>query len=141
VTAIKLNSSNQTLQQLVKKAERLLDLNQRLLEQLATPLKEHCKLANWRNGCLVIETDSAVWATQLRYSSPDLLERLRKIPEFYGLCSIHCYIRPAVSVADAEVHSSMSLSPENAELIAATASGIEDKALSSALQRLARQKA
>ena len=44
-----------------------------LKASLPNPLKQHCYVANWRDKTLVIRTDSSLWATKLRYKTPELL--------------------------------------------------------------------
>jgi len=92
-------SSNTLLGQIVQKAKQLQTLEQQMRAHLAADLAKHCKVANYHHGCLVIETDSAVWATRLRYSTPDLLTSLRQEEKLYQLRSIRHYVRPKVPLA------------------------------------------
>jgi hypothetical protein len=71
---------------------------QRLQEQwelfLPLNLQPYCRVANFRDGCLIIAVASAAWATQLRYVLPDMLQSLRSQGGLYQLCSISHYIEP-----------------------------------------------
>lgn len=56
-------------------------------------LEPHCQVANLRSGCLVIMTDSAAWATRLRYTFPDLLSRLRFETRLFNVTSLQCVVQ------------------------------------------------
>ncbi len=73
------------LYQLHQHGQFIQQLQQVLQGDLPAPLNQHCYIANLRDKILVIHTDSALWATRLRYLVPDLLtqwQRDSKIPPF-----------------------------------------------------------
>lgn len=80
---------------------RLLQHNQ-LLEQLDNwlqaslpiPLQQHCCIANLRNTTLVVHTDSSLWATRLRYLTPELLYRWQQEKSMPTINKIEIKIRP-----------------------------------------------
>jgi len=45
---------------------------------LPAALRAHCRLANVREGTVVMTADSPVWAARLKYLGPTLLEQLRR---------------------------------------------------------------
>jgi hypothetical protein len=47
-------------------------------ESLPSPLNRHCHIANLREQTLVVNTDSSLWATRLRYIIPELKQRWRQ---------------------------------------------------------------
>ena len=65
-------------------------------QQLSVELQTHCCVANYAGGCLSLAVDSGAWATPLRYAIPDLLERLRSLPEFTTLQNIRCLVEPSL---------------------------------------------
>ncbi len=64
-----------TLQQ---KISQLRQLNQALQPLLPPPLPRWCRVANYRQGILVIETANASWLLRLRYEQMRLLSALRQ---------------------------------------------------------------
>lgn len=76
VTEILSNSSQ--LRGIIAKAKQLEILNDTLVSLLPDNLKRQCYITNLEKNQLVIATESAVWATTLRYEIPNLLEGLRK---------------------------------------------------------------
>lgn len=87
-----LTPSKSQLGKIVEKTEHIQKLTAILHSYLEEPLKSYCQAANFQDGCLTISTESAVWATQLRYLTPDLLKQLCEYPEFRGLQSIRSYV-------------------------------------------------
>ena len=62
---------------LAEKAELLLHLNQYVKQMLSGPVTEQLKVANLRQGILVIETTSAAWAARINFQKGKLLQQLR----------------------------------------------------------------
>lgn len=58
-------------------AVALLKLNNAVRSLLPTPLQPHCRVANYRKGTLILETDNASWLMGLRYEQSKLLSTLR----------------------------------------------------------------
>lgn len=50
-------------------------LFQRLLER---PLSDHCQLLNVRDGKLIVETDAATWATQLKFQQARIITHFQQ---------------------------------------------------------------
>ncbi len=131
-----LNSDNKGLNYLVAKVQQHQRLQAALDASIPAPLTEHCKVANLRNGCLVIQTDSPAWLTKLRYSSPDILQALRRIDGLQGLRRLEFYIEPPQQVkAPIKIQRKL-LSHNNANLLNSIANGIKDEALKATLKRL-----
>jgi hypothetical protein len=86
--------SKNELATLVHKVQRLQQLNQYLANILDSQLSKHCQIANFENEVLTLVTDSADWATQIRYKIPDLIEQLKDTPAFQDLKTIRCIISP-----------------------------------------------
>lgn len=62
------------LQQLWEKNHQVQQVNQTLPNILPEPLLQHCRVVNVREQIAVIYTDSAAWATRLRYLVPQILQ-------------------------------------------------------------------
>lgn len=80
--------------QLHQHAARLAQLNtlvQRVIPELARP---HCRVANYRQGILIIECSSATWLTRLNYQRTELLSLLRKA-NLSSLTTIEFKVNPS----------------------------------------------
>ncbi len=127
------------LHQLGKKCLQLEQLQKWVSLHLADPLNNHCCVANFRDGCLILKVDSAAFATQLRYKTGDLLNALRTIPALCGLRSISHYINPKENEATPrQLHVHHNLSDQNAKLLLDLAANVEDESLKKALRSLAK---
>ncbi|ABV35029.1 conserved hypothetical protein [Shewanella sediminis HAW-EB3] len=62
---------------LAEKAELLLHLNHYVKQVLAGPVSQQLKVANLRQGVLVIETTSAAWAARINFQKAKILQQLQ----------------------------------------------------------------
>ncbi|NBM04215.1 DUF721 domain-containing protein [Proteus sp. G2671] len=95
---IELEGSNKsTLQLIQQRATILLKLNRAVMALLPIPLRDKCRVANYRNAILIIEVANASWLTRLRYETPSLLSALRQeiLP---SLSSIDIKINPSLGI-------------------------------------------
>lgn len=120
----------------------LLKLNNAISVLLPAPLRPWCRVANFRNGVLVIETANASWLIRLRYEQKKLLSALRTkiLP---SLSSINLRINPELAIKgnswEAPRHVSEKIplcSLQSAEYIRNVAAGNNIK-LQKLLERLA----
>lgn len=125
------------LQALFDQAQRLAHLQQLLDGQLEPAAREHCRIASWREGSLLLIISDGHWATRLRYQQRRLQRQLQELPEFTGLQRILFKVQPPSGTPGGPV-SRPQLSSRAAESIQAVADGIEDPQLRAALERLAR---
>lgn len=119
------------------KVQQLIKLNQ--VWQLAIPseLHGHTHVANFREGYLIIECDSAAWATRLRYLLPDIKQQLLNYPDLRDLIQIEWYIQPEFHAQPLQLTSFPPiLSSTNAELLKNAAETIRIKSLQEALLRI-----
>jgi len=88
-----------SLEHIQKRAIALLKLNQAVAGLLPAPLKTWCRVANFRQGVLIIETANASWMMRLRYEQSTLLSALRAqiLP---SLSSIDIRINPTLAIKD-----------------------------------------
>lgn len=127
------------LGRLIEEARRLARATEVLRARLPAPLNEHSRVASLAGGVLVLQADSAAWASRLRFVTREMAEALAPVlgrvtrvrvtvasptppPPTKPLC------RPERAV----------LSKELARSLAQAAEGISDPALQEALRRLAR---
>ena len=89
---------NKQLLDMCQRTMLLDDLNSKLKMYLQPSLHKHCAIGSFNKGCLVITTDNAAWATELRYEIPALRDRLRKDAGLYQLLSIQ------IKVVEERVH-------------------------------------
>ncbi len=132
-----LQSHEGQLQPLLERARRLQAVNTILREALGTPLGEHVTLCDVREERAVLQADSPVWLTQLRYQAPAVLHVLRQQPGLAGLRQVQFKIQPASEPPPAPPPRRAKASVEGAALLSETASHIPDQALADALRRLA----
>ncbi|KLU18655.1 hypothetical protein ABE79_10200 [Proteus mirabilis] len=103
---IELEGSNKsTLQLIQQRATILLKLNRAVMALLPVPLRDKCRVANYRNAILIIEVANASWLTRLRYETPSLLSALRQ------------EILPSLSSIDIKINPSLGIKQEERSLI------------------------
>lgn len=117
-------------------AQRLAHLQRLLESQLQPAAREHCHVASWREGSLLLIVTDGHWATRLRYQQKRLQRQLEAFDEFSSLTRILFKVQPPTVQRGAAGHT-MDLSVAAAESIQATAEGITDPKLKAALERLA----
>ncbi len=117
-------------------AQRLGHLQRLLESQLQPAAREHCHVASWREGSLLLIVTDGHWATRLRYQQKRLQRQLTAFDEFASLTRIVFKVQPPTPAQGAKGHT-MDLSTVAAESIQATADGISDPKLRAALERLA----
>lgn len=127
------------LAELVTTTRELRRFNQYLLSVLDQPLTDHCRIARRDADQLVIQVDSPVWASRLRYYIPTLIQELKQnIPALQGLKSIKIHVAPAAPPAAEKPPLQREISPAASRDIQAMAESVEDPALREALLRLSR---
>jgi len=85
-----------SLQHIQQRAVVLLKLNRAVAGILPAPLQPWCRVANFRQGVLILETANANWMMMLRYEQSRLLSALRAqiLP---SLSSIDIRINPTLA--------------------------------------------
>lgn len=102
---------------------------------------EHCRVSNYRQGVLIIETASAAWSMRLNYERNTLINKLREklLP---NLARIDIKVNPtlaAVSIKPEEKQPDIvrkPISPKAAEYLLHTAQDAPDK-IKARLERIA----
>jgi hypothetical protein len=121
---------------LLERAQKLLRLEQTVLQLLPEDLSLHCKVLNLRNKALIVSAPSSAWAARLRFAAPELVRQLRSR---YSLDveTLQIRIRPQTPENRPARHAQPKLSMESGNLLAQTAQNIEHRGLQEALFRLA----
>ncbi|MEH2921687.1 DUF721 domain-containing protein [Samsonia erythrinae] len=90
------------LRDVQQRAIALLKLNRAVRGLLPAPLHPWCRVANYRQGLLILETANASWLMRLRYEQPALLSALRAqiLP---SLASIDIRINPTLAAKGHEI--------------------------------------
>lgn len=88
--------NNSVVQQIVQKAEHLASLERLIKAHLNTELAHHIRLAQYRQGTLLLFAENGHWATNLRFQQYDLVATLQKLPELKELQAIEIRVCPAV---------------------------------------------
>jgi len=130
------------LREIVDKVEQLAKLNRAVLKKLDPSLSTHCRVANLRNGILILTTTSPIWGHKLRFAKTDILTTLRSNPEWMGLKAIETEVRPAPEPVLRSTETGLPkphLSSIGAYYIKMAATEINSLALQKALLRLAKR--
>ena len=93
-------NDHSTLTKIHEKVRELQHLNEVFLQHLETPLNQYCRVANYRDNNLILQAESAAWATRLRYQIPMLKIHLRQQTAFTNLCDIEIQVFPFVTPSD-----------------------------------------
>lgn len=141
-TAAILNKQS-VLRDIVQRANSFAVLQRIVHSYLPGAAAEHCQLANYNQGRLVLVIDNAHWATRLRYQQNQLMDKLCQHNEFSDLQRIQFKVRPNTAFNDAihEQKPRLEISAQAGLAIFNCAEAIEDPHLRAALERLARNAA
>lgn len=135
--------SSPSLGGFTSKLEQLQELNQLVASQLEASLQPHCRVANLRDGKLILTTTSPTWNHKLRFCSLDLLSSLRKDPRWAGLTGIEVKVDylPITNNHTTKISQKpKSISQQAAISLATAAEGIKDQRLADAILQLSRKK-
>ncbi len=91
-----LAKSSGLLSQLSQHSKLLKQIEKIFQESLPTPLNQHCYVANLREKTLVIHTDSSLWATRLRYITPELKQQWQQNRLMPTIEQIVVQVRPSI---------------------------------------------
>lgn len=135
------NGTKNELTTLMKKSARLTALDHAIKQHLSIPLANYCKVANLRQGKLIIQTDSSVWASKLRFDIPALLSKLRLDPQFASLAGIDFFVQPINTPSPPPTTikptPKFNISAQNRHLLLKTAENIRNERLRKVLEALA----
>ncbi|MCE9680286.1 DciA family protein [Shewanella sp. AS1] len=89
------------LPSIAEKAELLLHLDHYVKQVISGPVTEQFKVANFRQGVLVIETTTAAWAARINFQKPKILQQLQ-IEMLPMLSAIEVKVNPGLNLLDAK---------------------------------------
>lgn len=95
---------NAKYNQIYSQAQRLEEFSTTIKRYLPEPFHTHCRVIGFQNGCLIIGTTDAAWASQLRYMLPELRDQLRAQEKWYQLISIKIAIDLEISAVPSPHH-------------------------------------
>ncbi|QYJ85798.1 DciA family protein [Shewanella mesophila] len=85
------------LPSIAEKAELLLHLDHYVKQVMTGPVTEHLKVANFRQGVLVIETTTAAWAARINFQKPKMLQQLQ-VETLPMLSAIEVKVNPGLNM-------------------------------------------
>lgn len=135
-----LQNEHKVLQPLFVKLKRLEELEQILKTHIDPKFVNHCRIASFSEGMLVLMTESALWATHIRFAVPELLKKLRHHESFQSLTQIQTKILPAKHyrlVASSSSRKASRLSTQTAEIVLEIANHIQYDKLRNIMQKIA----
>ena len=135
-----LGGNNSELKNLCQHSSFLVDLENKLLSFLESPLDSHCKVANYSNDTIILLSDSPGWAAKLRYCTPAILNYLRTECQLSSLKTIRIKVNPPTSLKHSTQTRRLSLSPSSADFISQVANNMTDENLRFSLLKIAQQK-
>ena len=137
LTLIEILANSPFMGEIVNKVDQLAKLNRKVAQTLDPELKKHCKVANLREGILILTTTSAAFGHKIRFIEMDLLSAIRAEPEWCHIKSIKTQVRPSRPPLQKSFSSAkMALSYPAAYGIKSIAQDITTPALKEALLRL-----
>lgn len=129
------------LHTLLVKVKQLESLNRQLAQYLEPNIAPYCQVANRVGSRLVLVVANGSIATQLRFQTPDLIQKLSHDPLLEGIKEIQCKVRltptPPSRLSHSPTNTLALLSPETAKTIQEMAESLEDPQLKNIMQRIA----
>jgi hypothetical protein len=133
----KVLKKNQTsLQRLNQRCQALKQVDEILHQTIPSPLNEHCHIANLRHTTLIMHADSGLWASQLRYLLPKLMEQWQNETHLPDIQKVEIKVRFTHQPEQRHIHHP-SLSKKTESLLRDTAEQVTHPKLKSALLKLA----
>ena len=130
------SAGNNTLKELMSKAELHLQAEQLVLAAIPAELSEGTRFVSCREGELVLSTDNASKATRLRFRQHEIMSALRGNELFRYVWKVRIKVSPP-RFASRRKPVKEPLSKENARLLQEEAGHTKDKALREVLEKLA----
>ncbi len=132
-----LRQSGGALGRLMTQASRLAQSNRVFQAYLPPHLRDHTILLQMDQEAWAVQTESASWATRLRYALHDIRLTLGRQLGF-PLPKPHIRVVPVARPVQPPQRLRLTLSPQNAQTLEAAARMVPDVRLSTALRRLAK---
>ena len=135
-----LSSFSKEFRQLITHVQQLQGITRVITGLLPESLQTHVRVANWRDGTLVMVADNAAAATELRFIQNDLLSRFRAEAELFSLRRIEIRVQTPSELAlpTRAPRSPNPVTPAVGQQMAEMAGQVSDPPLQQALLRLAK---
>lgn len=134
----------QRLNRLANRSNQLGQFNRIFQSKLPAMLSQYCQVLDYQDGILHVETTSNAVATQLRFTKPQLLAKLRQGNPFQRLADIEIKLHiPEKRQSKRKLRPNSDVSNENRQLIRDTADFIAadnsdaSQSLAKSMQKLA----
>lgn len=133
-------NQNSVIGQLRLKAKRLSQLNKIFQSVLPEFLTNHITLANIKDDLLVAFADSPIWATNMRYEIPGILNKLKKLDNFPKVNGVKLIQSRTTDTRGAGRNKEKLelISESTSNLLTQHASTLKNKKLQNAMHRLAK---
>ncbi|WP_111497316.1 DciA family protein [Marinobacter bohaiensis] len=125
------------LRRLLAHAEVHRRAEQVVLHALPDNLRNHCRFLSYHDGDLALSAESSMTASQLRLRQREILEVLRKEPDFQHAWRLKVKVAPPRPKRK-PVYQKEALSKENARLLDQEAGHTKDEGLREVLEKLSR---
>lgn len=122
---------------LVAQAKYLATINLDLYHYIGPPANRYCRIATLRGDTAILQVDSSVWLSKIRFLSPDILTFLKTHLGLRAIRKMRIRVGLPVNRPDEPSFERPRLSPHAAECIRSTASTMDNPPLQAALLRLA----
>ena len=131
-----LKADTSTIGRLIQHIEFLKSLEHKLLSFLDPPLTKHCTIANYANDTLILHTDTPVWASRIRYITPQILPFMQNECGLAALKTIRIKAIPARFPNTNSPDNSWKLEEHTANFIKQAAAATTDEPLRQSLQKI-----
>nr|VFJ45234.1 MAG: hypothetical protein BECKFW1821A_GA0114235_10091 [Candidatus Kentron sp. FW]VFJ47838.1 MAG: hypothetical protein BECKFW1821B_GA0114236_100329 [Candidatus Kentron sp. FW] len=133
----RLNHPGNPLYGLVAQAKFLDAADKTLAKRLGLPFSRHCRLAKISFDTIVLQVDSAVWYSKLRFLGPDIVSFFQTEYGMPTITKVRIYVNPVASQRDKPMEKRPAMSPDIAGLLYNVAKATENQPLRQAWLRLA----
>jgi len=128
------------LESLAKQARKIQQLTTDVHNLLPEVMRKHCIGVGIRDTQLILVTDTAAWATSLRFQTRELLRQLRIQPSFSQLESIRVKVTPRKTIIPVKTENKPPhTTPFTAKLIDSLAKTMTNPNTGKLLQQLAQR--
>jgi hypothetical protein len=93
-----ISAGGNNLNKIIKHSEKLLALTSLMRQVLASELGEHCWIAKYSSGNLILAVDNASWATQVRYQESEIVENLKKATKFKSIKTVKSFVQKHATI-------------------------------------------
>lgn len=131
-------SQNTQLKSLIQRARQLNQLNIILQQALPVQFVNHCHLANISDKSIIVHTDNANFASLIRFQAASLCKALSEyLP--HPVSKLEVKVKPTFLPLSPHTSANINLSAGAANALKYTAQTIEEGALKTAMEKLAKR--